>query len=694
MLRSVLSLIFILFHVAALAQSPVSAQQEALQLKKKILEHHVSPKPVNDLFSETVFDYFFESLDPDKLYFTQQEINDLAVYKTKIDDELAGTSWKFLDAVAEKFKQALTRTQHTINKHTGKSFSFTDNEIYHTDTTWAWDETALSQRWYLHLKFETLDELLSLSRSNSNVSDNQFLVSKENGARQRAKKRSERSIKRIIGHPSGYENHIASLFLRSISLAFDPHSTHFSFTEMQNYVNSLSTEGFYFGISLDENEHGDIIISELTPGGPAWKSGAVHSGDVIEQVRWVGTEWIDVVGMSLEEMNEILMESNKDVMEFSLMQTGGIQKKVSLRKEKMEAEENVVKSFILQGEKRIGYISLPGFYSSLGGNESSHSANDVAKEILKLKKENIDGLVLDVRYNRGGSLYEAVAMAGIFIDAGPMGILKDKTGTVTSVKDMNRGTVYDGPLVLMVNGLSASASEFLAAALQDYNRGVIVGSRTYGKATGQVIVPMQPGKTEVDQTLDMKSGWGFSTITTMKIYRITGKTAQKNGVTPDIVLPDFYDFIEFREAFAPGALSSDSIYKKTYYTPFKTLPLKQLAEKSRHRMSGSEAFKLTAACSRQIVDLKQRLDSVSLNWVDYKTLMETEASKFKLLSDVTSKPTTAYEVNNHAFDKQRMQMDEYSRQINEGWIKNLLHDITLEEAFYIICDYIAATSPN
>ena len=457
---------------------------------------------------------------------------------------------------------------------------------------------------------------------------------------------------------------------------------------MENFLASLSTEGYYFGISVDENDRGEIVITQLTPGGPAWKSGEVHAGDIVEQIRWEGSEWIEVDGMTRDEFDNLLQESIRNSIEFTLKETGGIEKTVRLRKEKMSAEENRVKSFILEGDKRIGYVSLPGFYTDWGDEEGSRCANDVAKEILKLKKENIDGLVLDVRYNRGGSLKEAVAMAGIFIDAGPMGVLKIKGGTTQSEKDVNRGTVYDGPLLLMVNGLSASASEFLAAALQDYHRGIIVGSRTYGKATGQEVFSLEPDEKNTSASAAKKMGWGYTTITTLKIYRVTGKTAQKRGVTPDVVLPDLYDFIEFREENLEDALSSDSISRKIYYTPLGPLPVCELKEKSEVRVSKNTAFQTTIQCSKALSLLATKLDSVSLNWSAYKKLITDEGTQFKLLKEITEKPTNAFKVSNHIFDKQRIERDEYIRQVNEVWAKNLVRDISLEEAFFIICDYI------
>ncbi len=695
MLRCTFSLLFLIAALGTFGQSSVSVQQEAIQLKKKLLEYHVSPRRIDDQFSADVYNRFINSLDPDKLYFSQQDLNDLKPFETKLDDELDGISWNFLGHVTRKFKENLERSEKIVIKHTAEPFDFGKDEIYRSDTIPALDASENETRWRIHLKFETLNELIRLRASMASVSDKEFLAKKEGEARQRARKSSLRMISRILHHPTGYENYMESLFLRSIGLAFDPHNTHFSFTEMEDYMTSLSTEGYYFGITIAENERGEIIVDELTPGGPAWKSGKVHSGDVIEQVRWGGNAWIEVRDMSKDEMNELLLDSHQTVMEFMLVRAGGIQNTVLLKKEKMDADENAVKSFLLQGDQRkIGYISLPGFYGAWGDKESARCANDVAKEILKLRKENIDGLILDVRFNRGGSLYEAVAMAGIFIDAGPMGLLRDQSEAVASVKDMNRGTVYDGPLVLMVNGLSASASEFLAAALQDYNRAIIVGGKTYGKATGQRILPMQPGKNEIDSSLDMKSGWGFSTITAMKIYRVTGKTAQKTGVIPDILLPDIYSNLKFGEAYATGALAPDSVVKKTYYSPLKSLPLAELRQKSKERVARSSAFDLTLKYSEEVVKSKERLDTIPLNWTKYNTLVEREAEVFKVLREVEDQGTSAFTVAAHSFEKQRMQVDEFVRQRNEGWMKNLMRDISLEEAFFIICDYIAVSSAN
>jgi carboxyl-terminal processing protease len=688
MLRCILKSIFLTVSISTLAQQPASVQNEALQLKKLILQHHFDPRPVDDRFSAKVFDHLLNALDPEKLYFTQQDITALSAFKDKIDDDLTGTGWKFLPALTERYKQSLLRSEAIITRHTQLPFDLSKKELFIADTAWAANDVASAALWFKNLKYATLDALIQLQKRTPETKDSEFLTKKEPDARQRVQRNSLRMIHRILNHASGYENHVATQFLQSVSLAFDPHSSYLSLEQMESFLGSLSTEGYYFGISVDENERGEIVITQLTPGGPAWKSGEVHPGDVIVQIRWEGSEWIEVDGMTQDEFDNLLEESIRNSIEFTLKETGGIEKTVRLRKEKMSAEENRVKSFILEGEKRIGYVSLPGFYTDWGDEEGSRCANDVAKEILKLKKENIDGLVVDVRYNRGGSLKEAVAMAGIFIDAGPMGVLKVKGGTTQSEKDVNRGTVYDGPLLLMVNGLSASASEFLAAALQDYHRGIIVGSRTYGKATGQEVFSLEPVEKNANASAAKKLGWGYTTITTLKIYRVTGKTAQRRGVTPDIMLPDLYDFIEFREENLDDALASDSISKKIYYTPLGLLPVCELKEKSQDRIANNNAFQTTIQCSKALGGLATKLDSVPLNWVDYKKMISEEGKRFKSLKEITETPTNAFKVNNHVFDKQRMDRDEYIRQVNEVWAKNLVRDISLEEAFFIICDYI------
>jgi carboxyl-terminal processing protease len=666
-------------------------RQQALLLKKALQQNHVSPRNIDDQFSEWLYESFLEELDPELLYFSEEDLKTISSYATKLDDELTGntSNWKFLSVITELYKKSLQRAETTANQLLQAPMSFEAKEVYQEDTVWAKNQTELTNRWKSTLKHRVLSRVYEMQRSSAQ-SD---IMKLEPEARQRAKAFVSRSVKRILNHAGGYENHVASLYLQNIALAFDPHSAYLASDAVENFLASVSSQGYYFGVNLNENEQGDIIIEHLTPGGPAWKSGLLNTGDIIKKIKWDGKEEVDLSGVGLDEINDMLVESNHLSLQVTVSKPGGITETVTLKKDKMESEENIVKSFMLEGKRKVGYISLPGFYSNWGASEGAQCANDVAREIIKLKKEGIEALILDIRFNGGGSLEEAVAMTGIFIDAGPAGIVTNKAGEATTLKDGNRGTVYDGPLVLMINGMSASASEFLAASLQDYQRAVVVGSKSFGKATAQTLFSLDPKDQQLAPSENIKPGTSYANVTIEKIYRITGKTVQTKGVIPHITLPDVYDSIDFREHTMPMALVNDSIFKKTYYQPLLLLPVRELKHKSELRLATHKGFKDIVSASAILGSVNNNTDPLPLNWVDYKRKADDISSSIARVTTNKSK-STAFKVGYHQFESQRMQIDEFVKDFNEAWTKKLETDISLEEAFHITCDYIDITLRN
>jgi carboxyl-terminal processing protease len=673
-----LALLFALICFGAKAQQSKDFQKELSLLKNAILTNHFGPRPINDTFSGLVYDNLVDRLDPHKLYFTQDDLKLLAVYKDTVDDDLKNNSLTFFAAMTKVYRSCLERTVSVIEKSTEKQVYFNQNENLIKDTLWATNTGAHAERWRQKLKYEQLVGLFKVYKEERSTSDNDFISKYEREVREKVRRNQLRSVKRILNNSGGFEQYVFAIFLRSISTSFDPHSLYFSPTDMENFVASLSTKGYSFGLTVDENEFGNVVITQLLPGGPAWKSGEVHTGDVLRELQWEGMESVDVTGLDIGEIEAIFNDANHSMLELTLADISGLQKKVKLKKEKIDAEENVVKSFILEGERKIGYISLPGFYSSWNDEASSNCANDVAKEILKLKKESIEGIILDVRFNGGGSLLEAVAMAGIFIDAGPIGVLKDKNGQLLINKDMNRGTVYDGPLVLMVNGFSASASEFLAAALQDYNRAVIVGEQTFGKGTAQSVISLDP---------QQKTQAGFATITMGKIYRVMGKTTQRHGVTPDILIPDLLSALAERETKIPLALSSDYITKKIYYQSYDALPIKDLKAKSEARIIENPQFNLVNEYSSWLNTLRKS-EPVSLKWPDFKKQFQAQQDKLTQMISAFDKETTLFKVKNHAFEEKRTQMDDYINSMSKARVKKLIQDVSLQEVYNVICEFI------
>lgn len=671
---------------ASFAQKTTDYRNEALLLIKNLNTKHFSPRVLDDKLSEQIFNQCLSNLDPNRVFFTDAEIKSLSKYKLSIDDELNGKGWTFLNELTAAYIRNLQRAETHINSVTATPFGENINEYYVLDTTrWAINEIELTAKWRALLKYRTFEKLVGLKRdSKSNI--NGFYARHEPAIRQHVKSSALRGIQKVKQHPAGTASVVASIYFKSITSVYDPHSVYLSTTEMENFLSALSTEGYYFGITLTENNNGDVTIKSVTPGGPAWKSGEVHESDIVLNLTWEGQKPQDI-GISLDEANDLLEDANHTTMEFTLQSVEGVVKKVKLKKEKISMEENYAHGYILNGGYKVGYISLPDFYTTWGHESTgSKCATDVAEEIVKLKKENIQGLILDLRNNGGGALREAIAMAGIFIDEGPLGIMRDRDQVGTTVKDINRGTVYDGPLIVLVNSRSASASEFLAAALQDYNRAIIVGSTTYGKATAQYIYGLLPGQSNPSLEAT-KTGIGFASITTSKIYRVNSSTIQGKGVRPDIALPDLVSSLTGHEADMPYALPADSAQKRTYYKPLLPIPLVNLRKQSEARVKTSEPFQNIAKIDTWFSQQNTRkAEPVLLNWSQF--VKREEKSPIYSMSLNKSTPNLFYSVTNSAVNQKRMNVDEYAEVFSETWRGRLSNDIYVTEAFLILRDLL------
>ena len=671
----------------SLAQKSPDYRNEALLLTKNLSLKHFSPRNIDDQFSNQVFNQCLRNLDPNKLIFAEADIQSLSKYKSLLDDELQGKSWNFLNDLTKLYISSVQRTEACIQFATENAFTENSKEYYIHDTArWAINEIELKARWRLRLKYKSFDKLTDLKKDQkNNIPD--FFNKYEAKARLSAKSSALRPFKQIQSHATGIASYVASIYFKSITAVYDPHTSYMSTTEMENFLTALSTEGYYFGITLGENNNGDVLIATVTPGGPAWKSGEINTSDIILNLTWEGQKQQDI-GISLEEANDMLEDANHTTMEFTLKSTDGLVKKVKLKKEKISMEENYAHGYVLNGGYKIGYISLPDFYTQWGHElDGSKCATDVAEEIIKLKKEKINGLILDLRNNGGGALKEAIAMAGIFIDEGPLGITKDKAQVATLLKDINRGTIYDGPLIVLVNSRSASASEFLAAVLQDYNRALIVGSTTYGKATAQTLSTLTPGQGE-PSLASTKTGLGFASITTNKIYRVTGASAQGRGVKPDIVLPDIYDVVVDRESELPYVLAGDSSKKRTYYKPLLPLPHVKLRKQSELRVKSSLSFQGVNQSRAYLSEFTNKREPVTLQWQQFSKQREEQSLKYIALAETFRQPNIFYEVANSTVDKQRMNVDEYADAFSKLWMARLAKDIYVTESFLILTDLL------
>jgi carboxyl-terminal processing protease len=680
-----------------------NAQNQSLYCKEvktlsKLLDSvHYQPIQINEEISKSIFNRFISTLDPYGLLFTQQNIKELSGVYYANEQAFHQHACQLLNHAIPMYKKRLLHADSLIQSITAEPL-----DIYSTkpilfasrDTfSYSQDDKRLHERWEHWLAYSFLSHLYSAYLENDTTGQftQDSIRQYEAAIRDQVRKEKKCKINHFLDHPMGVDEFVLSVWMNAITYFYDPHTMYFSDSEKQLFEQGISKEDYSFGIKLKQDKNGNIQISKLVPGGPAWKSGELNKGDILVKIQYEGEKATDLTCSNIYEVKELFRTEVDKTMILTVRKVNGKLKTVPLVKEKLLLEDNMITSFILEGEPKIGYISLPGFYTQVEQENMLGCANDMAKEIIKLKREHIDGLILDLRNNSGGSMFEAIQLTGIFIDQGPVCISKMQDGHMKLEKDMNRGSIYDKPLLVLVNRLSASASELLAATLQDYNRAVIVGTTTYGKGTAQIVLPVHPSMTDY-RTLyyDKVEADGYIKLTISKFYRVTGKSHQKTGVIPDVILPDNMSYVAHHESNNPTALSADSINKETWYTPLPALPVQELRESSAKRVTRDTHFlQITRICDSisRIMDARHgiipHLDSFKAEKFQKKHLI-------KILDEYNSRESSAYKVNNCAYDQPLIRMNPYREAMYKKLKKNIQQDIYIEEAYFILSDMIRA----
>lgn len=684
-MRKISVLVLCCIVKCSLAQTPDVLKQKALMLKRFMEKNHYQPLAWNDSSSERLYNKWISRLDREKLFFTKADMVLLEPFKTKLDDEMNGRGWEFYKLSSALFRKRVLKTDSLVKAVLAKPLDFSLNEsLQYPFRDFASDDAELQQRWKKYCKWQVLRKIAD-DNDSIKVSADIFIVAEKKAVAQQ-KTQEEKYIQRLLGDsPASFDSELQNDYLNSIAWCYDPHSTYMNLGKKEEFETEMSASEYSVGFELDENDKGEAVISFLQPGGSAWRSGQVHKADVLVAVK-VGKNFKNIADMSDDEIEEAFGGTAKAETEIKLRTVTGEIKQVKLAKEKISSEEDVVKSYVLQGSSNIGYISLPGFYSREEDNGKNNGpnydgcANDVSKEIVKLKKDSIAGLILDLRYNGGGSIWEAMQLSGIFIDIGPVASIKDREGKLQFLKDPNRGTIYDGPLMILINGASASASEFVAAVLQDYNRAMIVGGTTYGKGTAQVIKPLDtiinPNKKYED----------FVKVTGEKFYRVNGSTTQWKGVEPDILLPDIYSNEAYKERSAISALQPD-MARPGVYKPFPALPVADLKAKSSQRTASDAFFKSVSSFIDLSIQYREGR-TIPLTWVAYLEQYKKSTALFKLLNDDERPAADQLQVRNNTLDKERFNLSGgYSKEVNDTYLKKVSTDPVLSEARNIMLDW-------
>ena len=679
----------LLFIISANAQQLNNAAKNAYIITRMAEKFHIQPRQLNDEFSENIFTQLFKQVDEDRIFFTTADIALLSKYKTDIDNEIQNKQTTFLSAITKIFADRLAATDTIVSNICKSPFNFSLQEKFTVaeDTSYATDEKYRRIKIYKSIKAYALDVILDNDKlfTLSATQQRKFVDSVEPVARRKAERAFKHSINLIAQSTGGVPQAIGDEYCKAIAVCYDPHTEYFPLTEKEDFDSELGEKRMVFGFSCKEEDDGSVKVENIEPGSPAFKSGQINKGDKIVSIQWEDKQPIDVSTGGLKQLYQVMAMSNHDKATLKIKKQDGSEKSVILFKEQMEEsdEENKVKSFLLKGSKTIGFISLPAFYQDWENENTGINgcANDVAKEIIKLKNENIQGLIIDLRYNGGGSLQEAIELAGIFIDVGPVGQVKDKGTKIYTLKDVNRGTIFDGPLMLLVNGYSASASEILAGTLQDYNRAVIVGTPTYGKATAQVVLPMDT-TIDIDKDISKIKADSYLKVTVSELYRVNGTTAQAKGVQPDIMLPDLLQIHAQHESNNAYVLIPPPADASKYFKPYAPIDLNKLKAMAMVKTDSSVYFtRLKNYIAAEKSDDEKK--DVSLKLAD--AFAEGEKPLQENLTDEASDLMKApYKVQNNSFEQKELEVNERLKELNDQWIQFLTKDPYVQIAYDMI----------
>ncbi len=653
-------------------------------IRYALKQGHYEPKQINDDFSEQVFNDFIDALDPYKRFFLQSDIDEFSMYKKLIDDQIKHEDLTFYNLVYGRFNQRVLESKKYYKEILKSPFDFEKKGSFNIDYSskpFSKTEAELIKNWQLQLKVGVLSRLHEKIefqdrelKIDSNFQAKSF-AELEVASRESTKK-SLYELYNIMAELD--ETDWFSVFINSLTMQFDPHTNYFAPRDKKRF--DISMAGKLEGIGARLIKKDDYTkVSELISGGPAWRAGELEVGDLILKVGQGAEPPIDIVGMRLDDAIEFIKGKKGTEVRLTIKKIDGTIKVISIIRDIVELDETFAKSSVVKLDDRtFGIINLPKFYIDFNEKNFRNSATDMEQEIARLKQENIEGLLIDLRNNGGGSLKTAIEIAGLFIKEGPIVQVKYRGEKPNVRSDRDKKIQWNGPLVILINELSASASEIFAAAMQDYNRAVIIGSKqSFGKGTVQNVLPL-------NNYFKYSKDLGALKMTIQKFYRINGGSTQLKGVESDIAMPDRYTYLEIGERDEKNPLAWDKIAPANYnpvdmYENFHTV-----VNNSKKRISLNPNFVLI---DTEAMWLKNGRDDdiISLNYEDYKKDLqkrEDERRDFDPISEFESNLV----FNSPNYEIPLIEKDSILAKKRDIWHKNLSKDIYVEEALTVLSE--------
>jgi carboxyl-terminal processing protease len=688
----IIGVVIIIAGMLAAIQAAKNTDKEKVLsqiILQTLTEYHYNPQRLNDAFSRRAFDLFLKSLDYNKRFLLKSDVEDLKRYQLEIDDELKAGSTDLFDMSTDLINKRIGTIQSFTRDILKKPFDYTVEESFETDSLkrdFPANDAELRELWRLLLKYQSEMRYLELiQKNNKNVNLNKeqtFQPEVEAEARESVAKSTAHTLERML-QQSPDDRYTE--YINAITASFDPHTNYFAPIEKENF--DISMTGTLEGIGAllrEDNEY--TKVQDIIPGSPSWRQKELKPEDIILKVGQGDAEPVDVIGMPLNDVVRLIRGKRGTEVRLTVKKPDGRIIMIPIIRDIVVVEETYAKSAVIENKKlgkKIGYISLPSFYHDFKIKGARNSANDVKKELEKLKAEKVNGIILDLRNNGGGALDDAIQTAGLFIKSGPVVQVKDSTGEEQVFRDPDSGIVYNGPVVVLVNVFSASASEIVAAALQDYSRAVIVGSTsTFGKGTVQAMLDLD---SRLDNGEASLKPLGSLKLTIQKFYRINGGSTQSKGVNSNIVLPDVYSTADVGEKSLDYSLPWDTMnpldYKKWDGQKLNFTVLKQ---KSSKRVAASKYFK---KLNDKIAEWKDKQGNTAESLKLTKLLdKQAELKAETALLEKLQPEQSDIKVYSPKADLKNVKANSDSQKKAAEWYKQLNRDAYIDEAMYILKD--------
>ena len=648
---------------------------------------HYDPQIINDDFSIKVYDDFIHAVDSQKRFLLKSDLELFSQYRLSIDDQINTSEITFFNVVHETLKTRIDEVESFYNEILEVPFNFQINEEINLDyenLEYAENTNELKKIWRKRLKLSALDGYASKKEINDEEKED---VEKKILSDSEIEKESRTSIANNLKDFFQFNSELEradwfSIYLNSIVSQFDPHTSYFAPEAKEIFDQNISGKFQGIGARLFKRNQ-QVEISEIIIGGPVWRDNLLNVGDIIIAVaQSIEEEPIEISLMKLSDATDLIKgEKGTNVFLTVKRVDGGIEQ-VEITRDVVELEETYAKSSIIKDDSNVyGLINLPRFYVDFADYGERNAASDIKNEILGLKSKGINGLILDLRNNGGGSLKTVVDITGFFIEKGPVVQVKSIGGRKEILRDNDPSVIWDGPLVILVNEFSASASEILAAALQDYNRAIILGSKqTYGKGTVQNVIDLNnviSGNTYGDL--------GSLKITTDKFYRVNGGSTQLEGVKSDLIFPNRYSYIDIGEKDLENPLSWDKIDPAKYDNSVKIFNYSQAITNSIDRISQNEYFSLIDQHAK-LIKSKQDDKTISLDYKSYKEDREkfkSQTDKLKIIEEFIT--PYLFEWNENNLNSNSSYNDDMKEK-RDRWIETLEKDIYVDEAMNLLKD--------